>query len=107
MQELQLIPSIRTMADVLIIHFDSQQLSEYLRLACRLRANGLGVEVFPEPKKLDQQFKYADRNGYPAVIIAGPDELDAGRVKLKWLATGEQVDLAQDGIVNYLRSQLT
>jgi len=106
MQELQLIPSIRTMADVLIIHFDSQQLSEYLRLACRLRANGLGVEVFPEPKKLDQQFKYADRNGYPAVIIAGPDELDAGRVKLKWLATGEQVDLAQDGIVHYLRSQL-
>lgn len=102
MQELEMIPPVRTMADVMIIQFDRKQLHEYLRLAKELRTTGLGVEVYPEQKKLDQQFKYADRNGYPAVIVAGPDELAAGRVKLKWLASGEQLDLARSEIAEVL-----
>jgi histidyl-tRNA synthetase len=106
MQELKMIPPLRTMADVMIIHFDSKHLHDYFRMANELRAAGWGVEVYPEPKKLDHQFKYADRNGYPAVIVAGPDELLAGRVKLKWLASGEQVDLAHEEIGRELLKRL-
>jgi histidyl-tRNA synthetase len=105
MQELNMIPPVRTTADVMIVHFDSAQLHDYLRLASELRQLGLGVEVFPDKKKLDQQFKYADRNGFAAVIIAGPDELAAGRVKLKWLATGEQLVLSREEIAAQLRNR--
>jgi histidyl-tRNA synthetase len=106
MQELKMIPPVRTMADVMIIHFDRKDLHDYFRLANELRSAGWGVEVYPDPKKLDHQFKYADRNGYPAVIVAGPDELKAGRVKLKWLASGEQVDLARQEIGGELSKRL-
>ena len=37
----------------------------------RLRAAGIGVEVFPDPKKLGQQLKYADRRGFRVALIAG------------------------------------
>ena len=54
---------------VFIPYFDAARLHDYLRLAAKLRAAGIGVEVYPEPKKLGQQLKYADRRGFRA----GPD----------------------------------
>ena len=93
MQELHMIPAAKTTADVLIVQFDEQQLHHYLQLASSLRRAGLGVEVYPEAKKLNQQFKYADRLGFAAVIIAGADEIAAKKVQVKWLAAGEQVEI--------------
>ncbi|HYW77945.1 MAG TPA: His/Gly/Thr/Pro-type tRNA ligase C-terminal domain-containing protein, partial [Thermoguttaceae bacterium] len=70
----------------------------YLRLAAALRAQGIGVEVFPEPKKLGQQLKYADRRGFRVALIAGDNEFDAGTCQLKDLEKGEKQDipLAED-----------
>ena len=44
---------------------------------------GIGVEVYPEPKKLGQQLKYADRRGFRVALIAGGNEFAAGRSKSK------------------------
>ena len=52
-----------------------------------LRAAGIGVEVYPEPKKLGQQLKYADRRGFRVALIAGENEFAAGNVQVKNLAT--------------------
>lgn len=105
MQQLEMIPPMRTMADILIIHFDSNQLTEYLQIARDLRRAGIGVEVYPDKKKLDQQFKYADRNGFQAVLIAGPEEIAADRVKLKWLADGSQVDMPRVHVAEALKNK--
>ena len=93
MQELNLIPPTKTTADVLIVHFDKEKLTEYLRLAADLRQQDVAVEVFPDAKKLNQQFKYADRRGSQAVIIAGADEFASGVVQIKWLADGSQSEV--------------
>lgn len=93
MEELKLLPQARTPAQVLIVQFDAGSLPYYLGLARELRAAGLGVEVFPEAKKVGQQFKYADRRGFAAAVIAGPDEITAGKVQLKWLADGTQAEV--------------
>lgn len=110
MEQLQMLPAARTMADVLIVQFDKNHLTDYLRLAAALRDAGLKVEVFPEAKKLNQQFKYADRQGFPAVIIAGTDEIAAQKVQIKWLASGEQTEVAWsenvDEIADFLRTRL-
>ncbi len=45
------------------------------------------VEVYPEPKKLGQQLKYADRRGFRIALIAGQREFDAGTCQLKHLAS--------------------
>lgn len=100
MDTLNLIPPTKTTADVMIVQFDKTQLAQYLRMAAELRKAGIGVEVFPDAKKLNQQFKYADQRGFPAVIIAGEDELKENKVQIKWLSTGEQIEMpTSDGML--------
>ncbi|MDB2525120.1 histidine--tRNA ligase [Mariniblastus sp.] len=93
MQQLDLLPKTKTTAEVMIVQFDKSKLKEYLKLAADLRSQGIAVELYPESKKLNQQFKYADRRGARAVIIAGTDEFAAGVVQVKWLADGTQTEL--------------
>ena len=92
MQQLDLLPKTKTTAEVMIVQFDKSKLKEYLKLAADLRSQGIAVELYPESKKLNQQFKYADRRGARAVIIAGTDEFAAGVVQVKWLADGTQTE---------------
>jgi histidyl-tRNA synthetase len=92
MEELKMVEKISTPAPVLIPFFDKDRLHDYLRLAAALRAAGIGVEVFPDPKKLGQQLKYADRRGFRIALIAGGDEFQSGMCQVKNLQTGEKQD---------------
>jgi histidyl-tRNA synthetase len=98
MEELGLTERVRTPADVLIVFFDRERLGDYLRLARTLRAAGIGVELYPEPRKLKQQLKYADQRGFPVALIAGSREFDEGQVQLKNLrnAESQNVPLTED-----------
>jgi histidyl-tRNA synthetase len=111
MQSLNMIPESKTTADVLIVQFDKTRLSDYISMAATLRQSGLKVEVYPDAKKLNQQFKYADRRGFQATIIAGADELAAGVVQVKWMESGEQSEIpwSDDGgeVVEYLNERLS
>ncbi len=87
MEELGMLPKVSTPAEIFIPYFDAARLHDYLRLAAKLRAAGFGVEVFPEPKKLGQQLKYADRRGFRVALVAGENEFVAGNIQVKNLAT--------------------
>ncbi len=87
MEELGMLPKVSTPAEIFIPYFDSARLHDYLRLAAQLRTAGFGVEVFPEPKKLGQQLKYADRRGFRVALVAGADEFAAGTIQVKNLST--------------------
>ncbi|MCE5303068.1 MAG: histidine--tRNA ligase [Planctomycetaceae bacterium] len=93
MEELGMIEKVSTPAPVFIPFFDPNRLADYLRLASSLRASGVGVEVFPDSKKLGQQLKYADRRGFRIALIAGGDEFDRGVCQVKNLQTGEKRDV--------------
>ncbi len=101
MEELGLLQRTSTPAPVFIPYFDADRLADYLRLATRLRQAGYGVELFPEPKKLGQQLKYADRRGFRLALIAGQREFDADTCQLKDLRTSvaEEVSLRGDALV--------
>lgn len=75
---------------VLVTLFNADLYPQTLALAARLRQAGINAEQFLEPIRLGKQIRYADRKGIPYVAILGPDELAAGQVVLKNLATGEQ-----------------
>jgi histidyl-tRNA synthetase len=92
LEELGMIEKVRTPAPVFIPYFDKDRLGDYLRLAAAIRAAGIGVEVFPEPKKLGQQLQYADRRGFRLALIAGQREFDAGSCQLKDLASATSHD---------------
>lgn len=106
MQTLEMIPTTKTPADVMVVQFDSDYLNQYISIARSLRAAGLKVEVFPDAKKLNQQFKYADRRGFRAVIIAGADEFESGQVQVKWLNDGSQASVSLDDDAGELAQML-
>ncbi|MDO4570626.1 MAG: histidine--tRNA ligase [Planctomycetia bacterium] len=106
METLGMIPAIRTAAPVFIPYFDASRLSDYLKIAQSLRGIGVGVEIYPEPKKLGAQLKYADRKGFRFAIIAGAEELDRGVCQVKNLSEQTQTEVALDGVAEYLRDKV-
>ena len=89
MQALNLIEKSSTPAPVFIPFFDKNRFHDYLQLAARVRAAGIGCEVYPEPKKLGKQLDYADKRGFRVALIAGENEFAAGTVSIKDLKTGD------------------
>lgn len=88
LEKLGLIEKVRTPAPVFIPYFDAARLADYLKLAAQVRAAGIGVEIYPEPKKLGQQLKYADQRGFRVALIAGDREFAANSCQVKDLQSG-------------------
>jgi len=98
MEELGVLEKRGSTAPVFLPFFDAAHLADYLRLAGRLRAAGIGVELYPEPKKLGAQLKYADRRGFRVALILGDDEWKSASATVKDLASGTTRSVAlEDG----------
>ena len=110
MEELGMVEKVSTPAQVFIPFFEKSRLHEYLHLATQVRSAGIGVEVFPEPKKLGQQLKYADRRGFRIALIMGDQEFADRTCQVKNLATGSSEEIAMepnaDNLVSALRQIL-
>jgi histidyl-tRNA synthetase len=108
METLKLIAPVRTPAPVLIAYFDKERLNDYLQIAKILRSNGIGAELFPEPKKLAAQLKYADQRGFQIAIVAGSQELDVGKCQIKNLSNKISSEVVwrddPDALVNAVRN---
>ena len=79
-----------TPADVMIATFDASGAGEAMRVAGRLREQGLRVLVYPDADKIGKQIKYADGRGIPFVALLGEDEIKGGTVTVKNLAAQTQ-----------------
>lgn len=80
----------RTVTQALVTVFDATLLAPSLRLAGQLRQAGVNTEVFLERRPLSDQLRYADKTGIPVAIFLGPEEVRAGRIKLRHLGSGEE-----------------
>jgi len=98
METLGMIAASRTPAPVLIVYFDRDRLHDYLQLAEMVRAHGVGAELYPEPKKIGAQLKYADSRGFRVALVAGSSELESGTCQVKNLAdqTSREVSWRDD-----------
>jgi len=97
MEELGMVERVSTPAPVFIALFDKARLADYLRLAAAIRAAGLGVELYPDAKKLAQQLNSADRRGHRVALGAGENEFTAGVGQVKNLSTGDRRDVPWTG----------
>ena len=79
-----------TSAPVLVTIFDSKTMMQSIVAARAFRDAGVGADLYPEARKLKAQLKHADACGHPWVAILGPSEIEAGTIKIKHLASGEQ-----------------
>jgi histidyl-tRNA synthetase len=99
MEALDLVPRTSTAAPVLVLQFDAARYGDYQRIARTLREAGIGTEVYPDAKKLGQQFQYAERRGFRVGLIAGSNEFDQGVWKVKNLATKEETAVRDADLV--------
>jgi histidyl-tRNA synthetase len=104
LQEAGLVPEfVPSPAPVLVTMFDESLRLQALSLAAELRGAGLNVMMYPEPAKLPKQFKYADKMKVKIAVTVGPDEAANGQVAVKNLATGEQVSVTREAVVEAVR----
>jgi histidyl-tRNA synthetase len=107
LQEKGLLPEfIPSPAPVLVTIFDESLLRESFSLAAELRSAGLNVLCYPEPVKLQKQFKFADKMKARIVVTVGPDEAANAQVAVKNLMSGEQVTVGRDAAVEVIRKIL-
>jgi histidyl-tRNA synthetase len=97
LEKLGRLPATRTPAPVLICMFDAKRRNDYLKLAAQLRGAGIGVEVYPEAKKLGKQLQYADKQDFRAALIMGENEFAAGQCQVKNLAAQTSATAPYDG----------
>jgi len=83
-----------TTAEVFLVLFGDQRVADHVQLADRLRTAGLNVELFPEPRKLGAQFKYADRRGHSLAIVVGDDEWERGVAQLKQMGSKQSQEVS-------------
>jgi histidyl-tRNA synthetase len=106
MEELHLLKTSSTPAAVLLVQFSAERLGDYAKMARRLRAEGIGVEVYPEARKIGQQLQYAERRGFRVALIAGPDEFSQSVWKIKDLARREEVAVPTASVADAVRKIL-
>ncbi len=90
--------SLTSSTEVLFANMDSAILPYILPIVKSLRENGVACEIYPESSKLKKQFDYADKKSIGFISISGTDEVAAGTVNIKNLATGQQESFAKDDI---------
>lgn len=92
LEELGLARKEERPTEVVILNLDDSLQGHYHRLAQECRRAGLSAEVFPEKKKLGQQFSYAEKKGIPLGVICGESEHKSGVVNLRFLESRESAD---------------
>jgi histidyl-tRNA synthetase len=107
MEELNLLPKASTPAPVLVVQFVAEKVGAYQHIARQLRSEGIGVEVYPEAKKVGQQLKYAESRGFRVALIAGPDEFAQGIWQVKDLARREQINVPATEVAAAVRKVLS
>ena len=107
LQEEGLVPEFQpSPAQVLVTVFDEKLLPQSFALAAELRNAGLNVIVYPEPAKLQKQFKFADKMKTKVALVLGPDEAEKGLVVVKDLSKGEQVQVAKEAVLDSIKEIL-
>ncbi|MEI6822536.1 MAG: histidine--tRNA ligase, partial [Bacteroidota bacterium] len=97
MSELNAFPiNVKTSTKVLFINFGEEEEKYCLPFVNQLRKADVATEIYPEAAKLKKQFSYADAKGIPYVVIAGTDEMNTTKLKLKNMQSGEEMTAMAD-----------
>jgi len=92
-----------TTTQVLFINFGEQETAYCLPIINKVRSCGIRAEIFPDAAKMKKQMSYANVKQIPFVVLAGENEMNAGKVTLKNMTTGEQSVLSEDELIDRLK----
>jgi histidyl-tRNA synthetase len=99
-------PRLAGQPQVLVTLFDEATSAASMRLAHELRAEGLRVDLYPEPDRYGRQFKYGEERQIRYVVLLSPREIEAGVVAVKDLVSGDQLDLPPVEVAAWLHEHV-
>jgi len=103
MEELGLFPETVTQnTRVLFINFGEKEALYALKAIRDLRQQGISAELYPDDAKMKKQMNYANKREIPFVVLAGAEEMAAGKFGLKNMKTGEQQKLSIEELIKVL-----
>jgi histidyl-tRNA synthetase len=82
--------SSSTATPVLVANFPGTDPVVPFRMAARLRAVGIGAEVYPDPIPIGKQMGYGSSRGHKLAVIVGPDEHARQVFNLRNLASRQE-----------------
>ncbi len=92
-----------TTTQVLFINFGERETAYCLPIIDKVRANGIRAEIYPDAVKMKKQMSYANAKLIPYVVLAGENEINAGKVTLKNMETGEQSLLSTEELIEKIK----
>ena len=75
---------------LLFINFGEHESAYCLPIIQKVRARGIRAEIYPDAVKMKKQMGYANAKHIPFVALAGENEINAKKLTLKNMETGEQ-----------------
>ena len=88
---------------LLFANFGEKEAAYCMKLAKKLRAQGVDCEVYPSDAKMKKQMKYADDKGVRFVALIGENELASGQLQVKNMQTGEQQQLSEAELIAFFK----
>lgn len=94
----KLLPETKSISKLYVCVIDDNFTGYAQDLAQKIREKGINVTVDYSSKKIGDQFKYADKNKIPYVVVIGENEVKTGKLKVKELSTGTETEVTEDTI---------
>lgn len=92
-----------TGTELLFVNFGAAEAAYCLPVMAQARQAGVRCEIYPDSAKMKKQMSYANAKAVPFVAIVGENEMNEGKVTLKNMATGEQLLLTPDEMINIIK----
>ena len=96
LEEKGLVPELIGGVDDVVISLSPELRNAAMSVATSLRSTGKSVDLVLEDKRLKWAFKHAERSGAQRLVMVMPDEWKEGKVKIKDLESGEEVEVSVD-----------
>ena len=88
---------------LLFINFGEKEAAYSLNVLAKVRTEGIRAEIFPDSSKMKKQMSYANAKNIPFVALVGENEMNANKVTLKNMETGEQNLVSAEELIQTLK----
>jgi len=103
------VDKIRTVdTEVFVTSAQKNLCEERMKIVAELWAGDVKTEhSYKKNPKMLSQLQYCEENGIPLAVVIGESELAAGIVKLRCVATREEVEVKREQLVESIKSRLS
>ena len=95
--------------DIYVIPCDDDCNVFCLKLADKLRNNGIRVIIEMNHKKIKKAFQWASKNDIPYVVVVGSDEINSNKISIRDMNHSKDMEFSIDDVdkmVDFMRNDL-